>query len=61
MNGSFDWIAVLVVLIFWGWLLRQTLRGAPRNRLLKWLLVWAALLVGALMLWNIYVSLPSAK
>ena len=59
MNGSFDWITVVAIFVFWGWLLRRTLRGTPKNRLLNWLLVWFALVLGVVMLWNTYVLMSS--
>jgi hypothetical protein len=56
MIGPFDWLIVLVSVVFWGWLFRRFLRGTPKKRLMKSIVVWFVLVISGVMFWNVYVN-----
>jgi cell division protein FtsW (lipid II flippase) len=55
----FEWLSVLAIVAFWGWVLLRGLKTTNRRN--KRVFVGCALLVFLVMLWNVYVGLTSSN
>lgn len=56
----FDWVSVLGIVVFWGWLLLRVLRRHTNPRL-KWLVICSVVVIGLLLLRNIYLAVQHSS